>query len=151
MLAAVSAARSSAAGICNAAVSESGPPDRARSTTRSPESSPKRGSFPPSTVKYAKPHAIPLENSTGSAGRLPERYLNAVDVAYSPVRPQLLGPRIGRERGTSCPALAPGAALQAFEDVGQSLVAFVRPRGRDRPRRRQASGESEGPMRAPVG
>src|SRR5688572_16737885 len=38
--------------------------------------------------------------------------------------PRRSWPHIGHERGLSCPALAPGAALQAIEDIGQSLIAF---------------------------
>src|SRR5215213_4457369 len=120
---ALSAARSSLAGICKAVVSDSGPPDWARSITCSPTTSPKRDSWPPPTVKYANPTLSPSTTSTvppvaswhdvGSAN---------VAQCRSWSRP-LAGTHWPRS-GASGPALAPGATLQAFQDVGQSLVAL---------------------------
>src|SRR5215213_4826707 len=119
-----SASRSSAMGICNAAVSESGPPDRARSTTRSPASSPNRGSFAPSTVKYANPTLSPSRTILGR----PVAYQSAIHMLRTlHIRLADRGrswPPIGNERSLSRPALAAGAALQAVKDVGQSLVAL---------------------------
>ena len=99
----------------------SGPPDRARSTTRSPASSPKRGSVAPSTVKYASPTLSPSKftpvrpvasrNANERCGRCILAWLAAAR-------------RVGHEWSSSGQALAAGATLQAIEDVGQSLVAL---------------------------
>src|SRR5215213_4668801 len=114
---------SSATVICKAAVSDVGPPDRARSITRSPLISPKRDSTPSPTVKYARPTLSPSKMST-----IPPVAVWRVITFRQRCMMRAGGasPRHGVSPAREClrQTLASGATLQPFQNVGQSLVTL---------------------------